>query len=205
MRGNTPAYAGKTSGTNSRNHLSWKHPRVCGEDLPSPCSTDAEVETPPRMRGRPHVDTADRVDPGNTPAYAGKTEHHGYAGVSWQKHPRVCGEDLRALNLCLHLPETPPRMRGRLSPPPLAALILRNTPAYAGKTDAGEVWDGLVKKHPRVCGEDASDKKENGPQSETPPRMRGRPETSHTAVQRRGNTPAYAGKTASVALTACRG
>ena len=54
-----------------------------------------------------------------------------------------------------------------------------------------------MKKHPRVCGEDFSHRRMSRYQSETPPRMRGRPFTAAFFDAYQGNTPAYAGKTSS--------
>ena len=68
------------------------------------------------------------------------------------------------------------------------------TPAYAGKSlcrilRSSHRWD-----HPRVCGEEltalVTDKFYKG----SPPRMRGRVARDSKAVEKRGITPAYAGK-----------
>ena len=72
-----------------------------------------------------------------------------------------------------------------------------NTPAYAGKTLLGRCHAFALRKHPRVCGEDSARATEPTRLSETPPRMRGRPLRSPDAYASPGNTPAYAGKTAS--------
>ena len=52
---NTPAYAGKTSSGASLMTRGRKHPRVCGEDWSLRTVDADEVETPPRMRGRPFI------------------------------------------------------------------------------------------------------------------------------------------------------
>ena len=74
MLRNTPAYAGKTCV--DRLHL-WvyeKHPRLRGENRRKREVVVADEETPPLTRGKPRfVDPLRRL-PGNTPAYAGKTE-----------------------------------------------------------------------------------------------------------------------------------
>ena len=53
-----------------------------------------------------------------------------------------------------------------------------------------------MKKHPRVCGEDFLLRSKDSGWKETPPRMRGRPVGFVQQADEVGNTPAYAGKTA---------
>ena len=72
----------------------------------------------------------------------------------------------------------------------------RNTPAYAGKTEAGHAGLCEQQKHPRVCGEDPQPQTQGPRGGETPPRMRGRLFNIAEAHILPGNTPAYAGKTA---------
>ena len=112
--GNTPAYAGKTRRQNRWSAPRWKHPRVCGEDHFGEIVRHHLLETPPRMRGRLTNNTPNIALCRNTPAYAGKTSFCTFLKLSTEKHPRVCGEDKRFRQKCPMLPETPPRMRGRL-------------------------------------------------------------------------------------------
>ena len=151
---NTPAYAGKTNTKTRMKLFGQKHPRVCGEDRLPDRSDREPAETPPRMRGRLTFFSAAFHALRNTPAYAGKTLYVVLDYISRGKHPRVCGEDWSHINARCTMPETPPRMRGRLDN--ITAVINRkgNTPAYAGKTDAKKLLDKLNEKHPRVCGED---------------------------------------------------
>ena len=72
---------------------------------------------------------------------------------------------------------------------------VRNTPAYAGKTLSAGHQSSSIRKHPRVCGEDAPRAISWRGALETPPRMRGRLKKARAQVQRDRNTPAYAGKT----------
>ena len=154
IRRNTPAYAGKTNERGRPNLNSWKHPRVCGEDLTQLFRRCIGLETPPRMRGRRQRPAGRHHRHGNTPAYAGKTRFHGlFQGVS-RKHPRVCGEDAIKRFLTKIDKETPPRMRGRLFCRKSKNALRGNTPAYAGKTLSNLLLQTWEKKHPRVCGED---------------------------------------------------
>ena len=131
---NTPAYAGKTQEEHAPAPVDGKHPRVCGEDGIGFGYARAQMETPPRMRGRPAQGARCAAASGNTPAYAGKTISWSCGMLSKKKHPRVCGEDFGsfcAMNIFL---ETPPRMRGRLLQLADGGKEGGNTPAYAGKT-----------------------------------------------------------------------
>ena len=111
--GNTPAYAGKTSGRFLRGPTWQKHPRVCGEDSLAARRPRGNVETPPRMRGRPGRGLTDHNSYRNTPAYAGKTTLEDLYDEVDEKHPRVCGEDIIPAEMIRPAAETPPRMRGR--------------------------------------------------------------------------------------------
>lgn len=51
---------------------SFGKPRVCGEKYGGKLCLLHHIGSPPRMRGKVHVDTAPKVDRGITPAYAGK-------------------------------------------------------------------------------------------------------------------------------------
>ena len=111
------------------------------------------------------------------------------------KHPRVCGEDTIVELPEQRLQETPPRMRGRHKYLYKSVVILGNTPAYAGKTRQNQPRICRRQKHPRVCGEDLPAREGAPADSETPPRMRGRPADAMVKSLLSRNTPAYAGKT----------
>ena len=147
------------------------------------------------MRGRPLQIKDGYNRDGNTPAYAGKTEHVQRDARHERKHPRVCGEDKQPLFTVLPHKETPPRMRGRPSCNCLPQRSQGNTPAYAGKTFMQLLTTTITGKHPRVCGEDLSPLIKVLPVMETPPRMRGRLAMYRQKTGKMRNTPAYAGKT----------
>jgi len=132
--GNTPAYAGKTPLRPSCRRTGGKHPRVCGEDLKESDFKNSDLETPPRMRGRPVYGPRMVRHSGNTPAYAGKTVSAAARITIREKHPRVCGEDSLWRWGRARPRETPPRMRGRHPRISATSSVSRNTPAYAGKT-----------------------------------------------------------------------
>ena len=134
---NTPAYAGKTVSIPTTTPKPKKHPRICGEDHHI------------HHEHRHHVKR-------NTPAYAGKTARALQTPWGSQKHPRICGEDAAQECLFCISVETPPHMRGRHAVRVRNTDNSGNTPAYAGKTQWRKGRVLQWKKHPRICGEDAS-------------------------------------------------
>ena len=97
---------------------------------------------------------------------------------------------------------SPPRMRGKgryfLCTMPKVGI----TPAYAGKSclSTGRIlpyWD-----HPRVCGEKPNRLLWQHWKEGSPPRMRGKEFLNLESLSQLGITPAYAGKSRSVALRA---
>ena len=90
--------------------------------------------SPPHVRGKDAVKRHSARGFGITPAYAGKSRGCPAACILRRDHPRVCGE--KAL-LCLSLQQilgSPPRMRGKAFPSIKTILLMRITPAYAGKS-----------------------------------------------------------------------
>ena len=73
FKGITPAYAGKSGGSNPVRNMSRDHPRVCGEKGISYFSGAVVSGSPPRMRGKvakiAHISNGVRI----TPAHAGKS------------------------------------------------------------------------------------------------------------------------------------
>ena len=131
---------------------------------------------------------------GITPAYAGKSTRWAASRQPSGDHPRVCGEK-RENGRFLGIPEgSPPRMRGKVLPPPLAALHRGITPAYAGKRRLPYRRCRSRQDHPRICGE-----KHRGPVlvpllQGSPPRMRGKVIAAAEGARTRRITPVYAGK-----------
>ena len=178
-----------------------KHPRLRGEDSLSVRRAYVIVETPPLTRGR-RERALSRMRPSrNTPAYAGKTGRVRGEYARDGKHPRLRGEDFTLILVANTRSETPPLTRGRHCAKARKYEEDRNTPAYAGKTaGAGSVF-GSAEKHPRLRGEDHLKIDKSELAEETPPLTRGRRFMEAQTRIARGNTPAYAGKTSSIART----
>ena len=72
---------------------------------------------------------------------------------------------------------------------------MRNIPAYAGKTAAGDADSDYWQEHPRVCGENSTAPNSKALSAGTSPRMRGKHLTWVCPTYLDRNIPAYAGKT----------
>ena len=89
-------------------------------------------------------------------------------------------------------------MRGKVSVYQVLSFMTGITPAYAGKSVAGQ--QGLCGQpdHPRVCGEKSAATRFTRGECGSPPRMRGKVIVIDETVFRGGITPAYAGKSVQV-------
>ena len=193
--GNTPAYAGKTGGSEQQKDAFEKHPRLRGEDRTQRRSGKHAAETPPLTRGRPFKEPVVEVRQRNTPAYAGKTPPECIQGKRQKKHPRLRGEDEGYPRTISDAQETPPLTRGRQGARHLCRPVRGNTPAYAGKTRCLPWFHEVLWKHPRLRGEDFLKRLRLLLNPETPPLTRGRPVSRSGRHEVVRNTPAYAGKT----------
>ena len=152
-RGITPAYAGKRWTVAGTVAARWDHPRVCGEKASLMLASDAELGSPPRMRGKVREIKTGKSRRGITPAYAGKRRRCcAFRWLPWD-HPRVCGEKGKYFIYVKRNQGSPPRMRGKGTAKACLRLLIGITPAYAGKSSLILLWSGLVRDHPRVCGE----------------------------------------------------
>ena len=150
----TPAYAGKSASSVTKNPTGEDHPRLCGEKSIFRSASSVIGGSPPPMRGKgtpcKYPVRADRI----TPAYAGKSGQWFYYHCQRQDHPRLCGEkdsmsQPKSMNLgspppmrgkvlyglpCYHhLKGSPPPMRGKAKHWQATQMHRRITPAYAGK------------------------------------------------------------------------
>ena len=130
----TPACAGKSIVTATRKADEEDHPRVCGEKFFEEDSRGGAEGSPPRMRGK---DLHLRLSASGrriTPAYAGKSGKHKNVGHEIEDHPRVCGEKNLSGPFVAKSLGSPPRVRGKAAPSPVAAPAQGITPACAGKS-----------------------------------------------------------------------
>ena len=135
-----------------------------------------------------------------TPAYAGKSKHEYLGLLSFQDHPRVCGEKLRLRFMERTLKGSPPRMRGKGRCRPPVPPVLGITPACAGKRMRLFRLFRPTGDHPRVCGEEHHPTQSSAGSRGSPPRMRGRAVWKDIKHAEQGITPAYAGKRDKLAI-----
>ena len=194
-QGNIPAYAGRTDAKAEKTAQLEKHPRIRGENVEALFGSASILETSPHTRGEPGNVLIPLKIAGNIPAYAGRTIGVKDSEVSYQKHPRIRGENEGFRNIRGKIKETSPHTRGELKQKNTRARPTRNIPAYAGRTRlilhvAVYAW-----KHPRIRGENSGAATRFGLYSETSPHTRGELSHPEPQVLIDGNIPAYAGRT----------
>ena len=171
---NIPAYAGKTHHLTTADLCLPEHPRVCGENNMDEYTDEELAGTSPRMRGKPAEGWPISQETRNIPAYAGKTPKPGGLLLTTSEHPRVCGENGHPGFPPANQVGTSPRMRGKQMATKYHGELLRNIPAYAGKTAMPPRVLLKVAEHPRVCGENGCLLWRQRWGRGTSPRMRGK-------------------------------
>ena len=152
------------------------------------------LRSPPRVRGKVPVCCPEHRKVRITPAYAGKRDLVISGSGDIEDHPRVCGEKLSGCVWQQACAGSPPRMRGKVSQPHYSTGRGGITPAYAGKRSGMLFHKGVVRDHPRVCGEKLRAFSNFGSLPGSPPRMRGKASVFLLVFFGAGITPAYAGK-----------
>ena len=157
------------------------------------------------MRGKANLLIVNANGARITPAYAGKSES--YRGCTHRSgdHPRLCGEKT---NCTVQIPlvgGSPPPMRGKARFGIAVLSLRRITPAYAGKsrTNAGDFFD--TQDHPRLCGEKLCVRCFGQILKGSPPPMRGKVLQLRQLFLCIRITPAYAGKSKTIAGEAFKG
>ena len=171
----TPACAGKTSGADRGAQ------RTCG--------------SPPHARGRQENNTSMGARRRITPACAGKTRITPAVSPRNGDHPRMRGEDRQFMALWNYTDGSPPHARGRRREHLAAVNPPGITPACAGKTSGLKFLLTTRRDHPRMRGEDASQRASSIRVVGSPPHARGRLLRQGRTGFDDGITPACAGKT----------
>ena len=129
-----------------------------------------------------------------SPACAGKSlpeyRHVFRAG----DHPRVCGEKSGLAAFVSSAGGSPPRVRGKVSPPHGIDAEMGITPACAGKSGCCRMAPEMYRDHPRVCGEKFAIFAKFNLVPGSPPRVRGKALDTSASHTISGITPACAGK-----------
>ena len=149
----TPAWAGKSWPLRDIHNLVWDHPRVGGEKFVRYGYKFPVGGSPPRGRGKVPETYRYVAGYGITPAWAGKSLGICACFPLVQDHPRVGGEKQDMDKKELIARGSPPRGRGKGMPSAIRLMVVRITPAWAGKRisrcrESNSAWD-----HPRVGGE----------------------------------------------------
>ena len=193
-----PAWAGKTSCSDSYPASKRAHPRVGGENAPPVGAGVAVGGSSPRGRGKLQGIARNLSHEGLIPAWAGKTRFGvGLASGRWA-HPRVGGENVKSDSWTSLTSGSSPRGRGKPTTPAANPAPSRLIPAWAGKTEVSgaQVFD--CQAHPRVGGENLQCLTAVWPRSGSSPRGRGKPLGGRHRQRHRGLIPAWAGKTSAV-------
>ena len=155
------------------------------------------------MRGKVTACFPGTLEPGITPARAGKSPWARLSMWGTGDHPRACGEKLSFFFLTRYKSGSPPRVRGKATSPPGTRRPPRITPARAGKSGTVAARGLTGRDHPRACGEKLRSPVLVATLQGSPPRVRGKVLGEVELHRAAGITPARAGKSNwSAALTA---
>ena len=168
---------------------------MCGENSYLPIALLDNAGSPPRVRGKQHSRANTAGNGRITPACAGKTAWKKPGFLGRRDHPRVCGENPSVLAAVPTSSGSPPRVRGKRGNDDGKDNTVRITPACAGKTITTKDRFGMVRDHPRVCGENRESYQKNAISGGSPPRVRGKPILGWKMSSQQRITPACAGKT----------
>ena len=149
----TPAHARKSPQCQTMRSKGQDHPRVCGEKLEPVYQVAAVPGSPPPVRGKDFKSFLHMRFLRITPACAGKRQRkHGVHSFD-EDHPRVCGEKTKIIDLVRQYIGSPPPVRGKGALTAVAILLMRITPACAGKRMGSAQARSPGEDHPRLCGE----------------------------------------------------
>ena len=189
-----PAWAGKSYCPATRSFGSWDHPRVGGEKPRNRGSLARSTGSPPRGRGKVTLPRRPPAAAGITPAWAGKSGiSHAYRPRP-RDHPRVGGEKRQLQHGRHQRLGSPPRGRGKDNRRCDFIVLIRITPAWAGKSYSRCPVLSLSEDHPRVGGEKQQAHHHGQVNFGSPPRGRGKVALAIIPLGGNGITPAWAGK-----------
>ena len=129
----TPAGAGKSPVDTAINAIQRDHPRRCGEKSVFRVSPTANQGSPPQVRGK--VTRGEEIRPffRITPAGAGKRTQVQVILNKVRDHPRRCGEKIVLIPPSSNPIGSPPQVRGKGINNAMPYVLVRITPAGAGK------------------------------------------------------------------------
>ena len=192
--GITPAHAGKSTSWVYPNAIIKDHPRTRGEKPSARCLPLNTVGSPPHTRGKALVLPHCPGVPGITPAHAGKRSRSLIHSPGREDHPRTRGEKILIFTKRGRKMGSPPHTRGKDKVAGNHGVGSGITPAHAGKSQWACLWGRVCQDHPRTRGEKSGDEILMGPVAGSPPHTRGKVKRTTTFWNRKGITPAHAGK-----------
>ena len=146
------------------------------------------------MRGKVTITFSGSPTTRITPAHAGKSDILVLVMLLNKDHPRPCGEKFELKNPAFSHIGSPPPMRGKARVPAYIYLLLRITPAHAGKRPQISACRRHFEDHPRPCGEKPTRTRTKLPEMGSPPPMRGKEFQLYVHNLLDRITPAHAGK-----------
>ena len=147
-----PARAGEAGAPPPRARSIEVHPRACGGSAVGLAVTVAAGGTSPRVRGKPPVRGAERVERGYIPARAGEAAAASRAAARPRVHPRACGGSYWSDRYAQWSHGTSPRVRGKRLGRGRRLGRRRYIPARAGEAAGPDSRWPVTEVHPRACG-----------------------------------------------------
>ena len=140
----TPACAGKSPIAGFLLIMQRDHPRMCGEKASALAAFAAVSGSPPHVRGKGHRPPMLHPATGITPACAGKSTWQLPTTTTQRDHPRMCGEKCSRCCVWRNTIGSPPHVRGKAVGGLFGDSSGGITPACAGKSESGRLYQRHV-------------------------------------------------------------
>ena len=151
-----PAWAGNRMSCLRKRSAQSVHPRVGGEQMHGVGHLLYCGGSSPRGRGTAEIARSGAGRTRFIPAWAGNRHATPLQTISRAVHPRVGGEQFRAVRFTCRYFGSSPRGRGTEKRWEPLAPLYRFIPAWAGNSISGQRFPMLLLVHPRVGGEQAN-------------------------------------------------
>ena len=152
--------------------ISWDHPRLCGNNAVDVRIRSADVGSPPPVREQQYSDYIRGIEDRITPACAGTTSNSNCFLMLLQDHPRLCGNNSHALILLSSVGGITPACAGTTMCLGVTFFDAGITPACAGTTVFDISTALSIKDHPRLCGNNCTEEKNETTATGSPPPVR---------------------------------
>ena len=190
----TPAHAGKSLFLALFDGISGGSPRTRGEKASRPLAVAVHPGSPPHTRGKVWKSHNQCLRSRITPAHAGKRVPLNPSFAGEKDHPRTRGEKSGCSFLMSCSVGSPPHTRGKAPYGNRSLPLSRITPAHAGKSFSRKAAHTLWEDHPRTRGEKLLFMTLKVLFQGSPPHTRGKAAYRVSQLEKKGITPAHAGK-----------